>query len=50
MAVIVLGNILVIALEGLVASIQCLRLQYYEFFSKFFHDTGKSYTPFDLRR
>ncbi|MBN1916370.1 MAG: hypothetical protein JW889_00560 [Verrucomicrobia bacterium] len=43
--VIVLGNIVVIALEGLVAGIQALRLEYYEFFSKFFIGGGKEFTP-----
>jgi V/A-type H+-transporting ATPase subunit I len=47
-AVLVLGNALVIALEGLSAGIQALRLSYYEFFTKFFHGTGKLYTPISL--
>jgi len=46
--VLVLGNILVISLEGLTAGIQALRLSYYEFFTKFFHGTGKLYTPISL--
>jgi len=46
--ILVLGNILVIALEGLSAGVQALRLSYYEFFSKFFHGTGKLYTPISL--
>lgn len=44
------GNALAIALEGLVAAVQCVRLQYYEFFGKFFRETGKQFVPFDLRR
>lgn len=47
-AILVFGNILVIALEGLSAGIQALRLNYYEFFTKFFHGTGKLYTPISL--
>jgi len=43
------GNILVIALEGLSAGIQALRLNYYEFFSKFFNGTGDVYSPISLR-
>mgnify|MGYP000939978650 CR=1 FL=1 len=43
--VLVLGNALVIALEGLSAGIQSLRLNYYEFFSKYFNGTGKAYRP-----
>jgi V/A-type H+-transporting ATPase subunit I len=46
--VIVLGNAFVILLEGLVAFVQCLRLEYYEFFSKFFGGDGKRYNPFKV--
>jgi V/A-type H+/Na+-transporting ATPase subunit I len=46
--ILILGNILVIGLEGLSAGIQSLRLNYYEFFTKFFHGTGKLYTPISL--
>ncbi len=48
-AIILLGNVLVIALEGLSAGIQSLRLNYYEFFSKYFNGTGKAYRPISLR-
>ena len=41
----VVGNIFVIALEALIVFIQCLRLQYYEFFSKFFEGRGEKYEP-----
>ena len=43
---IVVGNMLVIVLEGLVVSIQSIRLEYYEFFSKFFKGEGKRFEPF----
>ncbi|MBN1646979.1 MAG: ATPase V [Spirochaetales bacterium] len=43
------GNALVIALEGLSAGIQSLRLNYYEFFSKYFNGTGKAYAPVSLK-
>jgi V/A-type H+-transporting ATPase subunit I len=46
--ILILGNILVIGLEGLSAGIQALRLNYYEFFTKFFHGSGKLYTPISL--
>ncbi len=46
--ILILGNILVIGLEGLTAAVQALRLSYYEFFTKFFHGTGKLYTPISL--
>jgi V/A-type H+-transporting ATPase subunit I len=43
--VLVLGNVLIIALEGLVVTIQALRLEYYEFFGKFFKGLGSKYQP-----
>jgi V/A-type H+-transporting ATPase subunit I len=43
------GNALVIGLEGLSAGIQSLRLNYYEFFSKYFSGTGKAYAPISLK-
>jgi V/A-type H+-transporting ATPase subunit I len=46
--ILILGNILVIGLEGLSAGIQALRLNYYEFFTKFFHGTGRLHTPIAL--
>ena len=45
----VLGNVIVIVLEGMVVAIQVIRLQYYEFFSKFFTETGKEFKPFQFR-
>ncbi len=43
--VIVLGNLFIIGFEGMIVSIQTLRLEYYEFFSKFFSGGGISYKP-----
>ncbi|MGC9313083.1 MAG: V-type ATPase 116kDa subunit family protein, partial [Sediminispirochaetaceae bacterium] len=48
--ILLLGNALVIGLEGLSAGIQSLRLNYYEFFSKYFTGNGKAYTPISLRQ
>jgi V/A-type H+-transporting ATPase subunit I len=42
---IIIGNVVIIALEGIVVSIQTLRLEYYEFFSKFFRGGGKPFQP-----
>ncbi|HLJ73457.1 MAG TPA: V-type ATPase 116kDa subunit family protein, partial [Thermoanaerobaculia bacterium] len=39
------GNALVILLEGLIVSVQVLRLEYYEFFGKFFRSGGERYAP-----
>jgi V/A-type H+-transporting ATPase subunit I len=47
--VLIAGNVLVIALEGLSAGIQSLRLNYYEFFSKYFNSTGRAYSPISFR-
>ena len=33
------------ALEGLIAGIQVLRLEFYEMFSRFFDGDGKEYEP-----
>ncbi|MGD9141426.1 MAG: V-type ATPase 116kDa subunit family protein [bacterium] len=43
--VLILGNILIILLEGLVVTIQAMRLEYYEFFSKFFRPAKAEYKP-----
>ncbi|MFW5738516.1 MAG: V-type ATPase 116kDa subunit family protein, partial [Spirochaetota bacterium] len=48
LVVLVVGNALVIALEGLSAGIQSLRLNYYEFFSRYFVATGSEYRPVSL--
>lgn len=46
--VIIGGNLVALVLEGIVASVQALRLEYYEFFSKFFSGAGKPFKPFCL--
>lgn len=43
---IVLGNVIVCALEGLIVGIQVLRLEYYEMFSRFYKGTGREFKPF----
>jgi vacuolar-type H+-ATPase subunit H len=45
--VVAVGNIVIILLEGLVVSIQVIRLEYYEFFSKFFRGGGDLFRSFD---
>ena len=47
-AVMIIGNAIVIVLEGMIVAIQVIRLQYYEFFSKFFTETGKEFVPFEF--
>ena len=41
----IIGNIIVIVLEGLIVAIQVLRLEYYELFSRFYTGDGKEYKP-----
>ncbi|MBD3180598.1 MAG: hypothetical protein GF417_14030 [Candidatus Latescibacteria bacterium] len=48
--ILILGNAVVIVLEGLVVTIQAIRLEYYEFFSKFFVGGGRSYQPISLKK
>ena len=48
LVVIILGNLLVIAFEGMVAMIQGVRLEYYELFSKYFTGGGIEYKPFQI--
>ncbi len=45
----ILGNVLIIGFEGMVAAIQCVRLEYYEMFSRFFQGGGVEYRPFKLK-
>lgn len=46
--ILALGNLFIIGFEGLIVSIQTLRLEYYEFFSKFFAGNGQPYRPLTL--
>jgi len=48
--VVIFGNIFVIGFEGMIVSIQTLRLEYYEFFSKFFSGRGRKYLPFRITK
>lgn len=41
----VVGNIFIIVLEGMMASIQAIRLEYYELFGKFFKGGGEEFRP-----
>lgn len=44
-AVLIVGNVLILAIEGLVVSIQTTRLILFEFFIRFLSGTGRSFVP-----
>ena len=46
--VLVVGNLLTLALESVVAGIQALRLEYYELFSRIFTTSGRPFRPWRL--
>ncbi|EDN67836.1 V-type ATPase, 116 kDa subunit I [Beggiatoa sp. PS] len=43
--VIILGNLFIVGLEGAIVTIQVLRLEYYEGFSRFFSGDGRDFRP-----
>lgn len=43
--IVIVGNVFVIALEGLLAGVQALRLEFYEMFSRFYDGAGRPFTP-----
>lgn len=45
---IIVGNVVIIVLEGVIVTIQTLRLEYYEFFKRFFKGGGSPYHPYNL--
>ena len=47
LVVAIIGNGIVIILEGLIVAIQVLRLEYYELFSRFYSGDGKEYVPIE---
>lgn len=48
-AILVIGNIFIIGFEGMICGIQSMRLEYYEFFSKFYKGDGVVFSPFTLK-
>lgn len=43
--ILIIGNVIVSALEGLLVAIQVLRLEFYEMFSRFFDGGGRPFIP-----
>jgi V/A-type H+-transporting ATPase subunit I len=46
--IVALGNVFILGFEGLIVSIQTMRLEYNEFFGKFFTGGGSPYRPLTL--
>lgn len=44
----IIGNLLVMGIEGLLSGIQVLRLEFYEVFSRFYEGNGKDFSPVTL--
>ncbi|HZK19655.1 MAG TPA: V-type ATPase 116kDa subunit family protein, partial [Treponemataceae bacterium] len=49
LSIFIIGNLVIIVLEGMIVAIQVVRLQYYEFFSKFFTESGKEFKPLTFK-
>ena len=45
---VILGNIFILVLEGAIVTIQVLRLEYYEGFSRFFNGDGREFRPLTM--
>ena len=49
-AVLVLGNVLIMGIEGVLTYIQVLRLGFYEMFSRFYQGDGRPFSAFSLAK
>jgi V/A-type H+-transporting ATPase subunit I len=47
--VLLLGTVVVVGFEGVIVGIQALRLEYYEFFGRFFQGRGLPFVPLSLQ-
>lgn len=47
--VLVLGNLFVMAMEGMIVAIQIIRLEFYEIFSRFYEGDGKAFEPVSVK-
>ena len=43
--IVIIGNLITIGLEGLIVGIQCMRLEYYEMFGRFYIGEGREFKP-----
>lgn len=44
----IIGNLIVMGIEGLLVGIQVLRLEFYEIFSRFYDGSGQSFRPIEI--
>ena len=44
----VIGNLFVMAMEGMIVAIQIIRLEFYEVFSRFYESDGKEFVPMSV--
>ena len=44
----IIGNLIVMAIEGLLVGIQVLRLEFYEIFNRFYDGSGQSFRPIEI--
>jgi len=47
--ILLLGNLLIIGLEGMIVFIQGLRLEFYEMFSKYYEGNGRLFRPISTK-
>ena len=47
--ILILGNVLIIGLEGMIVFIQGLRLEFYEMFSKYYQGNGRLFRPINTK-
>ncbi len=47
--VLVIGNLFVMAMEGMIVAIQIIRLEFYEIFSRFYESDGKPFEPISVK-
>lgn len=48
--VFIIGNLVVMGMEGLIVGIHVLRLEYYEMFSRFFSGSGREFSPYSKQK
>ncbi|MTI60988.1 MAG: hypothetical protein FH762_13625 [Firmicutes bacterium] len=47
--ILIVGNLVIMGMEGLVVGIQILRLEFFELFGKFYHGDGKEFAPVRIK-